>query len=108
MNLKDDIFNSLLACERNDGLAPLLNLGSNNELSIAELAILIKEIVGFKGSIIFDIYKPDGTPRKLMDTTKINNMGWTPKINLENGNFGGGLGNYDKDSMSKEKVKKIF
>lgn len=85
MNLKDDIFNSLLACERNDGLAPLLNLGSNNELSIAELAILIKEIVGFKGSIIFDIYKPDGTPRKLMDSSRLNQLGWNQSTSLKDG-----------------------
>jgi GDP-L-fucose synthase len=62
-----------------------INLGTGIDLSIHELAGLIKKIVGFKGSISWDTTKPDGTPRKLMDVTKMKNLGFTPKITLEEG-----------------------
>ncbi len=62
-----------------------VNIGSGHEISIKHLALLIKEIVGYKGEIEFDISKPDGTPRKLMDTSKLNSLGWKYSIELENG-----------------------
>ena len=62
-----------------------VNIGSGVEISIADLAILIKSIVGFEGKIIFDTNKPDGTPRKLMDVSKLTNLGWKNSISLENG-----------------------
>ena len=62
-----------------------INIGSGEELSIKELALLIKKIVDFKGKIKFDKSKPDGTPRKLLDTTILNEKGWFSKINLEEG-----------------------
>ena len=62
-----------------------INVGSGEELSIHELALMIKKTVGFKGQIKFDKSKPDGTPRKLLDTTIINEKGWKPKIKLEHG-----------------------
>jgi len=62
-----------------------INLGTGTDLSIHELAELIKKIVGFKGSISWDSTKPDGTPRKLMDVTKMKTLGFTPKITLEEG-----------------------
>ena len=62
-----------------------LNIGVGNDISIFDLATLIKEIVGFEGDIILDTTKPDGTPRKLMDVTKLKNIGWSAKIDLENG-----------------------
>lgn len=85
MNLPDDQFKPLLASNRNDGLPPLLNVGSGNDLSIAELASLVKEVVGFKGEIIFDTTKPDGTMRKLMDSQRINKLGWHPDTSLIEG-----------------------
>ena len=60
-----------------------INVGSGEELSIHELALMIKEVVGFKGEIKFDKSKPDGTPRKLLDTTIMNEKGWSPKIKLK-------------------------
>lgn len=63
----------------------LVNVGTGTDLSIIELAKLIAGIVGFKGDIRKDISKPDGTPRKLMDVSKIKAMGWTAKIGLEEG-----------------------
>lgn len=62
-----------------------LNVGTGEDLTIRELADTIKKIVGFEGSIIYDSTKPDGTPRKLMDVSRINNLGWKHKTNLEEG-----------------------
>ena len=62
-----------------------LNVGSGEEISISELATLIGKVVGYNGKIVFDSNKPDGTPRKLLDSSKIKNLGWKPKIDLETG-----------------------
>jgi GDP-L-fucose synthase len=62
-----------------------LNIGMGNDLSIRELAQLIQKIIGFEGDLIFNTEKPDGTPRKVMDISKIKSMGWEPKIDLETG-----------------------
>jgi GDP-L-fucose synthase len=63
----------------------LINIGVGEDISIAELANLIKNIVGFTGDIVCDTTKPDGTPRKLMDVSKLNSLGWKAKIKLEIG-----------------------
>jgi GDP-L-fucose synthase len=63
----------------------LINIGTGEDLSIADLANEVKEIVGFKGELIFDTSKPDGTPRKLMDVSKLNALGWKASITLKNG-----------------------
>ncbi|MDI9364562.1 MAG: GDP-L-fucose synthase [Flavobacterium sp.] len=63
----------------------LVNIGCGYDVSIKELALLIKAVVGYQGELVFDTSKPDGTPRKLMDVTKINQLGWTSKITLEQG-----------------------
>ena len=62
-----------------------VNIGTGEEISIRELTEIIKSAVGFKGSTEFDTSKPNGTPRKLLDTSKINNLGWYPKINMDSG-----------------------
>lgn len=62
-----------------------INIGSAKEISIRDLAFLIKEIVGFEGELKFDITKPDGTMRKLLDISKLRNFGWFPKMELEEG-----------------------
>lgn len=63
----------------------LVNIGVGEDISIADLAALVKKITGFKGEIVLDSSKPDGTPRKLMDVTKLHNLGWKAKIGLEEG-----------------------
>lgn len=63
----------------------LINIGVGEDISIRELAELIKEISGFKGKIVFDTSKPDGTPRKLMDVSKLHALGWKASISLEEG-----------------------
>jgi GDP-L-fucose synthase len=85
INLADDIYKPLLASERNDGLPPVLNLGSNSDLTIAELANLVKSVVEFKGEIIYDSTKPDGTMRKLMDSSRLNQLSWDVRTTLLSG-----------------------
>ncbi len=80
MGLENEKFDTLLAEE-----FPLVNIGWGKDISIAELASLIKGIVGFKGDMVFDASKPDGTPRKMLDTAKLTGLGWKPKISLEKG-----------------------
>ena len=63
----------------------LVNIGCGTDVSIKELADLIVAEVGYEGQLLFDTTKPDGTPRKLMDVSKINNLGWSPLINLKEG-----------------------
>lgn len=85
MNLADEVYQPLLAADRNDGLPPLLNLGSGSDLSIAELANLVKDVVGFSGEIVLDSTKPDGTMRKLMDSNRLNQLGWSVSTSLRDG-----------------------
>jgi GDP-L-fucose synthase len=63
----------------------LVNIGTGEDLEIGELALLISSIVGFKGTIEHDRSKPDGTPRKLMDVSKLHSFGWKAAIPLERG-----------------------
>jgi GDP-L-fucose synthase len=62
-----------------------INLGTGQDISIRDLAKTICNVAGFNGELIFDTSKPDGTPRKLLDTTRINNMGWQATIPLQAG-----------------------
>ncbi len=64
---------------------PLLNVGTGEDVTIRELAEIVKEIVGFKGELVFDTSKPDGTPRKLLDVSKLKSLGWQPKVSLSLG-----------------------
>ena len=63
----------------------LLNIGSGDEITIYDLAIKIKKVVEFDGQLSFDSTKPDGNPRKLLDSSTINKLGWSPEVNLDNG-----------------------
>jgi GDP-L-fucose synthase len=62
-----------------------VNIGVGEDLSIMELSSLIQDVVGFKGEVYWDQTKPNGTPRKLLDISKLKNLGWSPKINLVKG-----------------------
>lgn len=85
MGLPDAQFVPLLGQERNDGLSPLVNIGVGEDLSIAELAGLIREVTGYQGAMVFDASKPDGTPRKLMDVRRLAALGYTAKTELKVG-----------------------
>jgi GDP-L-fucose synthase len=63
----------------------IINIGSGKDISIAGLALLVKDIVGYEGKIVFDVSKPDGTPRKLLDISKIKELGWKAEIPLREG-----------------------
>jgi len=85
MNLPDEQFVPLLGQDRNDGLAPLVNIGVGHDLTIRELAESVAATVGYQGKLEFDASKPDGTPRKLMDVTRLNALGWQAKIGMREG-----------------------
>lgn len=63
----------------------IINIGYGSDISIAELAALVKQAVGYAGDIVYDSSKPDGTPRKLVDTGRITSLGWKPRIGMEEG-----------------------
>jgi len=81
----DDLAEAVVFSIENTLEESLYNVGSGEEISIKELALLIQETVGHKGEIIWDNNKPDGTPRKLMDSSQINHLGWFSKTNLKVG-----------------------
>jgi GDP-L-fucose synthase len=81
----DDLVDACYFLLQNYNEQGLVNIGYGTDISIKELAELIVSEVGYKGQLVFDTTMPDGTPRKLMDTSKINNLGWFPKISLEVG-----------------------
>ena len=81
----DDMAKAVLFSYENKLPEHLYNVGSGIDISIRELAIMIKKIVGHRGDIIWDENKPDGTPRKLLDVSKLNNLGWKYSTELENG-----------------------
>jgi GDP-L-fucose synthase len=62
-----------------------INVGTGVDVTIREMAEMMKKVVGFKGELTFDTTKPDGTPRKLIDVTRLSNMGWNYTIGLEEG-----------------------
>ncbi len=81
----EDLADACVFLMKNYNEPEIINIGVGEDLSIKELALLVKEIVGFAGELRFDTSKPDGTPRKLMDTSKINNLGWKASISLKDG-----------------------
>jgi GDP-L-fucose synthase len=85
MSLPDAAFSEFLGADRNDGLAPLINVGTGTDLTIHELAEEVQRTTGFQGSIVFDTSKPDGTMRKLTDVGRLNGMGWKATTSLQAG-----------------------
>ena len=81
----DDLADACYFLLQNYNENGLVNIGCGTDISIKELAKLIVAEVGYKGELVFDTTKPDGTPRKLMDPSKINNLGWMPKVKLTDG-----------------------
>jgi GDP-L-fucose synthase len=81
----DDLAEACLFLMQNFNEPGLVNIGTGVDLSIKELALLIREIVGYEGELHFDSSKPDGTPRKLMDVSKLNKLGWKSQVDLESG-----------------------
>jgi GDP-L-fucose synthase len=88
MNLADDKYESLLGSEESKSgkfEPPLINIGVGEDVTIRELAGLVRDVIGFKGEIVFDPSKPDGTPRKLMDVSRAERSGWNACTSLGEG-----------------------
>jgi len=81
LNLPDEKFSQLVR----PAVCPLINMGYGEELSIAELAKVTSEVVGYTGEVRFDTAKPDGTPRKILDSSRLLALGWHPKVGLKEG-----------------------
>ncbi len=84
----DDLAGACLYLMQNYDEPGLVNIGVGHDISIKDLALLVKKIVGFTGDIVHDLSKPDGTPRKLMDVSKLQAAGWKATIGLEDGIHG--------------------
>ncbi len=82
MNLPERQFEGLISLPETP---PLINIGSGHDVTIRELATTVFSVLGFEGSVVFDSTKPDGTPRKLLDTTRLQMLGWRPRISLRQG-----------------------
>jgi GDP-L-fucose synthase len=85
MQLPDAEFDTLLYPSPDGGAPPLVNVGCGSDLTIRELAEAAVRVVGFTGELVFDTSKPDGTPRKLLDISRITALGWKPKVALADG-----------------------
>jgi GDP-L-fucose synthase len=82
MNLPDDNLDSIIA---SDQLAPIVNIGCGEDLTVRELAEVIADVVGYKKELLFDPSQPDGTPRKLLDISRLTALGWKPSTELREG-----------------------
>ncbi len=80
-NLADDVYGKMM----NEEEAPLINIGTGLDLTIRELATLVCQVLDFDGTLIFDSTRPDGTPRKLMDVSRMEALGWRATTTLEEG-----------------------
>ena len=81
----DDLADACLFLMNNYNSSDIINIGTGKDLTIKELSFMIKQVVGYKGNIIFNSYKLEGTPRKILDVSKLNKIGWHYKIELNDG-----------------------
>jgi GDP-L-fucose synthase len=82
MNLPAEKYGGFLA---NESVPPLVNIGCGEDQTVRETAALVAGVVGFEGKLVFDTSKPDGTPRKLLDVSRLEALGWRPCIGLREG-----------------------
>jgi len=81
----DDLAKAVVVASQNYDSSMHLNIGTGEDLAIKDLAFMVASLTGFRGEIIWDVTKPDGTPRKILDVSRINALGWKPTIRLEDG-----------------------
>jgi GDP-L-fucose synthase len=81
----DDLAKAIFFCMNNNLQDSLYNVGSDDEVSIKQLAEIVKDIIGYQGKIIWDSSFPNGTPRKKLDSSRLNKLGWTTEIKLIDG-----------------------
>jgi len=81
----EDLADACVFFMNNYNSSEIINIGVGKDISIRELALMVKEIVDYNGELVFDTSKPDGTPRKLLDVSKLSSLGWKAKTSLEEG-----------------------
>jgi GDP-L-fucose synthase len=81
----DDLADAILYLLHTYDAEPIVNVGWGDDVTIRELAELVLSVIGYRGRIVFDVTKPDGTPRKLLDVTRLSQLGWKPRITLNDG-----------------------
>jgi GDP-L-fucose synthase len=81
----DDLADGLVFLMQHYSDEPLINIGTGTDLPIADLATMVCEVVGFRGMLRFDTNRPDGTPRKVMDVSRLTALGWTARTSLREG-----------------------
>lgn len=81
----EDLADAIFYLMMNYNDSEIVNIGTGQDISIRDLAYLVKDVIGFSGQIVYDFSKPDGTPRKLLDVSKIHDLGWSHKTNLKEG-----------------------
>ncbi len=81
----DDLADAVVHLMKTYDDEPIVNIGWGEDVTIKELAEMVAAVSGFQGRLVFDSTKPDGTPRKLLDTTRLTSLGWKPKITLRAG-----------------------
>jgi GDP-L-fucose synthase len=81
----DDLANAIYFCINNNLQENLYNVGSEDEVSIKQLAEIVKDVIGYQGKIVWDLTYPNGTPRKKLDSSKFRSLGWKPKVKLYEG-----------------------
>ncbi|MEJ8800525.1 GDP-L-fucose synthase family protein [Pontibacter sp. H249] len=104
----DDLAEALVFLMHHYNEAGVINVGVGEDISILELANLVKRVVGFEGEILTDQTKPDGTPRKLMDVSRINALGWKAKVSLEEGVFRTYEEEVKKQDWYQERVEELY
>jgi GDP-L-fucose synthase len=81
----DDLADACVFLLENYTSGGMINVGSGEEISIRDLALLMKSVIGYTGEVVFDVTRPDGTPRKIMDGSKLAALGWRPQVSIEAG-----------------------
>jgi GDP-L-fucose synthase len=81
----DDLADAVLYLLQNYEGEPIVNIGWGKDVTIRELAEIIMSVIGYKGSLVFDTDKPDGTPRKLLDVSRLKSLGWQAQVSLRDG-----------------------
>jgi GDP-L-fucose synthase len=81
----DDFADACVFVLKNYSDAQFINIGVGEDIPIADLALLVAEVIGFRGELVYDTSKPDGTPRKLLDVSRLSSMGWRAKVPLREG-----------------------
>ena len=104
----DDLADACVFLMEREGAEPLLNVGSGTDVTIRELAETIMEVVGFDGRIVFDASKPDGTPRKLLDVSRMSALGWQARIGLREGIEQTYLGSFSEPRRNSEREAAAF